>query len=113
MDRRRPFAVKISGSAVSGKLHWPDKHDEGVPVAVVLLCDGLLDVNKKTEVLCTQIIESLTHAGLAVAEYSAGRRELPVQSSQPHSPAEMIDDASAVLRWLMLRDELDLTRVCE
>ncbi len=111
MDRRRPFAVEISGSAVSGRLHWPHEHDEAVPVAVVLLCNGLLDVNDKTEVLCARIIESLTLAGLAVAEYSARRSDLPVQSNHKHSPAQMIDDASAVLRWLMLRDELDLTRV--
>ncbi len=111
MDRRRPFAVEISGSAVSGKLHWPDEHDEAVPAAVVLLCDGLLDVNKKTDVLCTRIIESLTQTGLAVAEYSARRSDLPAESNQQHSTAQMIDDASAVFRWLMLRDELDLTRV--
>ena len=111
MDRRRPFAVEISGSAVSGKLHWPDEHDEAVPVAVVLLCNGLLDVNKKTEVLCARIIESLKESGLAIAEYSARRSDLPAKSNQQQSIAEMIDDASAVLRWLMLRDELDMTRV--
>ncbi len=111
MDRRRPFAVEISGSAVSGKLHWPHVRDEAGPAAVVLLCDGLLDVNKKTEELCARIIESLTQAGLAVAEYSARRSDLAVGSNHQPSAVEMIDDASAVLRWLMLRDELDLTRV--
>lgn len=111
MDRRRPFAVEISGSAISGKLHWPHLRDEAGPAAVVLLCNGLLDTNKKTEVLCARIIESLTQAGLAVAEYSARRSDLPVQSNHQHSTAQMIDDASAVFRWLMLRDELDLTRV--
>ncbi len=111
MDRRRPFAVEISGSAISGKLHWPHLRDEAGPAAVVLLCNGLLDVNKKTEVLCAQITESLTEAGLAVAEYSARRSDLTVLSDHKHSTARMIDDASAVFRWLMLRDELDLKRV--
>ena len=111
MDRHRPFAVESSGSAVSGKLHWPHQNNEAVPSAVVLLCNGLPDVNKKTEVLRDQIIASLTEAGLAVAEYSARRSDVPVQSNHQHSTDQMIDDASAVLHWLMLRDELDLARV--
>ena len=90
MDRSRPFAVEISGSAISGKLYWPHQHDEIGPAAVVLLCNGLLDVNKKTEVLCARIIESLTQAGLAVAEYSARRSVHSVQSRHQHSTAQMI-----------------------
>ena len=111
MGRRQPFAVEIAGSAVSGALHWPPEHPEGESAAVVLLCHGLPTAGKRTGALFGRITESLTEAGLAVAEYSARRANLPDGSNHQRLAVETIDDASAVFRWLVLRDELDLTRV--
>ncbi len=111
MGRRQPFAVEIAGSAVSGALHWPPEDREGEPAAVVLLCHGLPTAGKQTDALFARITESLTEAELVVAEYSARRARLPDGSNHQRLAVETIDDASAVFRWLVLRDELDLTRV--
>lgn len=111
MGRRQPFAVEIAGSAVSGALHWPPEHPEDDQAAVVLLCHGLPTADERTDALFARITGSLTEAGLAVAEYSARRANLPDGPNHQRLAVEMIDDASAVFRWLVLRDELDLTRV--
>ncbi len=111
MGRRQPFAVEIAGSAVCGSLHWPSEQHRDTPVAAVLLVHGTPKPSAKTHALFEWITEAMTEAGLVVAAYTARSFNTNDRSNTQRLAVEMIDDASAVFRWLVLRDELDLTRV--
>ena len=111
MGRRQPFAVEIAGSAVCGSLHWPPEQHSDKPVGAVLLIHGTPKPSAKTHALFEGITDAMTEAGLVVAAYAARSFNTDDRSITPRLAVEMIDDASAVFRWLVLRDELDLTRV--
>ena len=111
MGQHQPFAVEIAGSAISASLHWPSEQDRIAPVGAVLLVHGAPKPSDKTSALFQRITDALTEAGVVVATYAARSFNADDRSARQRLAVEMIDDASAVFRWLALRDELDLDRL--
>ena len=108
MARQEVFDIELNGTAVRGRLDFPDavRKEDAQARPVVLLCEGL-PANARAREFPGQITDALVDVGVAVAtivgasDAAAGAR-LAVES---------IDDAAAVFHELMLREDVDLGRV--
>ncbi len=106
MTQQETFTIEVAGAILRGTLDRPEPPGEE-PAGSVMLCSGVPAQSAETEALFSETAETLVAAGLVVATFSAG------SSTRPGArlAVESVDDASAVFRWLALRDEIDMERI--
>ncbi len=107
MSTHEEFAVALNGASVGATLQRPEPSDRDQPLAAVLLCHGLGALTAQTAELFDQITDALVEAGLAVATIGKNATD----SCPLPGGVGSVDAASAVFRWMALRDELDLNRI--
>jgi dipeptidyl aminopeptidase/acylaminoacyl peptidase len=104
MSPQESFELEVGAGIVRGTLRAPEG-DEAVPA--VLVCGDPPGTVLEHEPLLAELAERLVDAGIAAARFSW-------REGDPDAPARaeaMVDDASAVLRWLLLHDGVDARRV--
>ncbi|MDY7109056.1 MAG: prolyl oligopeptidase family serine peptidase [Planctomycetota bacterium] len=106
MAEQETFQIAVGKGHVQGTLRRPKAAGEKRPRAVVLICGDPPGAAGGPLMLMDRLAAALVDAGLAVARF--GARE--GGESKP-TAADLVDDASAVFRQLLLEDDLDANRI--
>jgi len=104
MSPQESFEIEVGAGVVRGTLRAPERDDA---VAAVLLCGDPPGSALEHEPLLAELAERLVVAGLAAARFST-REGDPAALDRADTT---VDDASAVLRWLLLHQGIDARRV--
>ncbi len=102
MTRHEDFAADLDAGAVRVMLDLPEETNGARP-ATVVVCHGLPALNPETEKLLEEIRGALAEAGVAVATFG--------EASETAGGGQSIDDASAVIHAMAVRDDLDINRI--
>ena len=104
MSRHEPFRFRFNGKPIAGVLSRPDRAGTW---PVVLVCDGLPDDEDDPRISAAELGTSLAEAGLAVATFSPAEE---TTGGDPLTPETLVDQATAVVGWLVRQDDLDRAR---
>ncbi|MHC4415817.1 MAG: alpha/beta hydrolase family protein [Planctomycetota bacterium] len=107
MNRHEDLTVELNRASLRGTLDLPAPPKDNGPAPVVLLCHGLPALSTNTGELLEEVSGALMEAGLAVAGFGPGA----ATASEAPGTARAVDEASAMLHALALRDDLDLNRI--
>ncbi|MCP3903804.1 MAG: prolyl oligopeptidase family serine peptidase [Planctomycetes bacterium] len=100
MSLQETFEIEVGAGVVRGTLRAPAREEA---VTAVLLCGDPPGTALEHEPLLAELAERLVDAGLAAARFGA-REDDPAALDRADT---LVDDASAVLRWLLLHDGVD------
>lgn len=102
MPRREEFSVELDGAPVRGHVDLPGTAPSSRPHPAVLVCPGPPQLQSESAELHDGITAAFLEAGVAVASLTPAPGRGIVAA---------VDDASAFLHGLALRDELDIHRL--
>ena len=107
--REELISIGVAEGCLRGMLHHPTGRDR---TPAVLVCRGVTLPGAEPSSLLDDTIDQLVESGVRVMTY-AGREQPDVGGDvEPDvTGADLVDDASAALRWLLLREDVDLRRV--
>ncbi|MHC4992116.1 MAG: alpha/beta hydrolase family protein [Planctomycetota bacterium] len=105
------FELAVDDGQVTGALHRPAGPcpDTGWPT--VLLCGGYPMESDDFQALLEQVTTALVDSDLAAATFAPRLSSWDGDDRDAVNGARTVDDASAVYRWLALRDDVDLDRI--
>jgi len=106
MAEQQEFEISVGEGWVRGTLRRPETAGEGGPAPIVLICADPPGSVGGPSTLMDEMTAALIAGGLAVAHFR-GREG---GESKP-TATDLVDDASAVFRHLLLDDDLDGGRV--
>lgn len=107
MALQEAFEIQLNGGAIRGTLHSPADVDSAMPMGAVLICRGVQSAREDASTLIDEMIEALCNAGLASAVFEHRCAQLILEDFDAHGAGHDIEDASAVLDWLMARPGID------
>ena len=102
MAEQQEFEISVGEGRVRGTLQRPETAGENGPAPIVLICSDPPGSMGGPATLMDEMAAALAAGGLAVAQFR-GREG---GESKP-TATDLVDDASAVFRHLLLDDDLD------
>jgi pimeloyl-ACP methyl ester carboxylesterase len=106
MPELEEFEVAVGERRVRATLRRPDAPGEDGPAPVVLICDDPPGSVGGSSTLLNEMTRALVTGGLAAVHFQGHEEE----KSKP-TAADLVDEASAVFRELLVRDDMDGRRL--
>jgi dienelactone hydrolase len=103
------FDIKLDNGTVRGTLHRPATSAAKAPVVVI--CRGVFVFAEDAAGLFDDLTQSLNEAGLAVARFEHRCADLILEDFDAHRAVHDLEDAMAIVRWLMRRDDVDKAKI--
>jgi pimeloyl-ACP methyl ester carboxylesterase len=100
------FEVVVGEVRVQVTLQRPEAAGGTPPFPVVLICGDPPAAASSSSTLMNEMRKALVEGGFAVADFEARK-----DGGAPPTAADLVDDASAVFRHLLLHDDLDGDRI--
>lgn len=110
MATTESFEIELDGGTVRGTLQRPESASEA-PVPGVLLCRGVYVASEQAADLLDALAESLCSAGVAVVRFEHRCADLILDDFHAHCVSHDIEDAAAVLAWMLQATSIDATRI--
>ena len=106
MPEPQEFEIVVGEGHVRGTLHRPNAAGENGPAPIVLICGEPPGSVGGPSTLLDEMMSALVDGGLAIAHFRGREGGEPAPTAR-----DLVDDASAVFRHLLLDDDLDGKRM--
>jgi uncharacterized protein len=105
------FELKVESGAVRGSLQMPENIRAGASVPAVLMCRGVFVFAEDAGGLFDDLSKALSESGLAVVRFEHRCADLILEDFDAHRAVDDLEDAMAIIRWLMRREDIDKSRI--
>jgi dienelactone hydrolase len=111
MSATESFKLEVGSSEVTGTLMLPRGASARSPSGSVIICQGIAAAGDNAAAFLDELAAAVVDSGLAAVRFEHRCADLILEDFDAHTAAHDLDDALAVYRWLVEREDIDEARI--